>query len=159
MKKRKWNPDDLSPAVASSRSLREVIIRLRLIPAGGNYQTVQRMIIEQGLDTSHFLGKGWNVGLKFVPVKRTPLKQLLKKGSFVQTFKLKRRLFFEGLKSEHCELCGWASRSEDGRIPLELDHKNGDRNDNRLTNLRILCPNCHSLQPTHRGRNIRSRKK
>lgn len=43
--------------------------------------------------------------------------------------------------------------SEDGRIPLELDHINGDRHDNRLENLRVLCPNCHSLKPTHRGLN------
>ena len=45
-------------------------------------------------------------------------------------------------------------KSIDGRIPLELDHINGDRHDNRIKNLRILCPNCHSLQPTHRGRNM-----
>ncbi|MGB4076287.1 MAG: HNH endonuclease [Minisyncoccia bacterium] len=38
-------------------------------------------------------------------------------------------------------------------MPVELDHVNGDRHDNRIENLRILCPNCHSLKPTHRGRN------
>jgi predicted HNH restriction endonuclease len=41
----------------------------------------------------------------------------------------------------------------DGRVPVELDHINGDKNDNRLENLCILCPNCHSVQPTHRGPN------
>lgn len=55
------------------------------------------------------------------------------------------------------ERCGWAERAEDGRIPVELDHKNGDRFDNRFENLQILCPNCHSLQPTHRGKNVKSR--
>ncbi|MDE1988391.1 MAG: HNH endonuclease, partial [Patescibacteria group bacterium] len=43
-------------------------------------------------------------------------------------------------------------------LPLELDHINGDRHDNRLENLRILCPNCHSLKPTHRGRNMNKHK-
>lgn len=59
----------------------------------------------------------------------------------------------DGLKPACCEECGWAKISNDGRLPLELDRINGDRNDNRIENLRILCPNCHSLQPTHRGRN------
>lgn len=70
-----------------------------------------------------------------------------------QSFKLKSRLFSEKLKIPCCEECGWAKKSEDGRIPLELDHINGNRRDNRLENLRILCPNCHSLKPTHRGLN------
>jgi 5-methylcytosine-specific restriction endonuclease McrA len=69
------------------------------------------------------------------------------------------RLFAAGLKKRECEVCGWAEVSADGRIPLELDHINGDKNDNRLDNLRILCPNCHSLQPTHRGLNQRRRQK
>jgi len=43
-------------------------------------------------------------------------------------------------------------KTPDGYLPLELDHINGDHHDNRLENLRILCPNCHSLKPTHRGR-------
>ncbi len=54
-------------------------------------------------------------------------------------------------------MCGWNKTTKDGRLPLELDHINGDSRDNRLTNLQILCPNCHSLQPTHRGLNKKAR--
>ncbi|KKQ13143.1 MAG: hypothetical protein US27_C0015G0001, partial [Candidatus Moranbacteria bacterium GW2011_GWF1_36_78] len=53
--------------------------------------------------------------------------------------------------------CGWHKVSKDGRLPLELDHINGDSKDNRIKNLRVLCPNCHSLKPTHRGRNIKKK--
>lgn len=127
---------------------------LGLIPAGGNYAQINKSITRMSLDTSHFTGKGWNVGLKFAPRKSVPLEDLLIKNGTAQSHKLKKRLYASGLKLPKCELCGWAKVSEDGRIPLELDHMNGDHSDNRLENLRILCPNCHSLQPTHRGRNI-----
>ena len=72
---------------------------------------------------------------------------------------LKQRLFRAGLKTEKCEMCGWAAQAPDGRIPVEIDHMNGDKTDNRIENLRILCPNCHALQPTHRGLNRKRRKR
>ena len=128
------------------------------MPAGGNYQQVQARIAALGLDTSHFSGMGWNVGLAFRPRPPRPLEELLVANRFCNRRDLKARLFAAGLKKRECELCGWAKMSEDGRIPVELDHINGDPSDNRLENLRIVCPNCHSLQPTHRGLNKKSRR-
>lgn len=87
-----------------------------------------------------------------------PLVDILVLGSDYQRFKLKARLFREGLKKPLCEECGWCTRSDDGYLPLELDHINGDRHDNRIENLRVLCPNCHSLKSTHRGRNRKKRR-
>ncbi len=57
-----------------------------------------------------------------------------------------------------CSCCG-ISKWMDGPISLEIDHINGINNDNRLENLRILCPNCHSQTDTFRGRNIKKLKK
>lgn len=152
-KQRSWTDEQLIDAVGQSKSIRNVLILLGLIPAGGNYAQVKYAIERLGLDTSHFTGMGWNVGLKFVPRQSVPLETLLVANSKVQSYKLKKRLYASGLKQPMCELCGWAKTSIDGRIPLELDHINGDHSDNRIENLRILCPNCHSLQPTHRGLN------
>lgn len=156
---RSWSDDDLRNAVVTSRSYREVIRRLNLIPAGGNYNQIQTRIAELKLDTAHFTGRRWNTGLRYVSKRRSPLEKILIVGSKVQSFKLKRRLFDEGLKHPACELCGWSERSVDGRIPVELDHINGINTDNRIENLRILCPNCHSLQVTHRGKNKKVRLK
>ncbi len=152
-KKRTWTEAQLKEAVAKSNSMRGVLIELGLIPAGGNYQHVSQSIKRLGFDNSHFMGMGWRRGKKYDFVPQQSLESILKKDSDFQSFKLKKRLFLAGLKSPKCEICGWAEISNDGRIPVELDHINGDHRDNRLENLRILCPNCHSLQPTHRGRN------
>lgn len=152
--KRSWSDQQLIDAVAVSRSYRNVLLLIGLVPAGGNYEAVKKRIQQLRLDTTHFMGKGWNREWTFDPRKPAiALELVLVEGRSTQSYKLKKRLFLAGMKQELCELCGWAERSEDGRIPLELDHINGRHDDNRIENLRILCPNCHSLQPTHRGKN------
>jgi len=150
--------DQLKNSLAHAKSLRQVLIDLQLRPAGGNYAQIKKFIQEANLPSGHLQGQAWNKGLKqtFRPIHK--LEDILTLGSHYQSYKLKKRLFSAGLKPRYCELCGWAKISNDGYLPLELDHINGDHFDNRIENLRILCPNCHSLQPTHRGRNIRKRK-
>lgn len=153
MKKRSWPQERLLGAVEKSTSFRQVLKSIGLKPAGGNYAQVKKYVRELKLDTSHFKGKGWNKGLHFEFVPKIPLKNILVANSSFQSYKLKKRLIQEGIKTPQCEECGWTRRSDDGRLPLELDHINGNALDNRLENLRILCPNCHSLKPTHRGCN------
>ena len=143
-------------AVDKSSSYRQVLSALSLQPTGGNYAQLKKYVGELELDTSKFKGHAWNKGMKGLSVFRIPLENILKENTNFQSYKLKRRLIISGLKQAKCELCDWAMPAADGRIPLELDHINGKRTDNRLDNLRILCPNCHSLQPTHRGKNRES---
>ena len=153
MRTKSWTEKQFFDAVKQSKSIRQVLFKLHLQPAGGNYSQVKKFISYYKMDNSHFKGKGWNKGFTGIGKPLRSLDSILKRNTEFQSYKLKKRLYLEKLKKPKCELCGWAERSEDGRIPLELDHINGDRLDNRIENLRILCPNCHSLQLTHRGRN------
>jgi 5-methylcytosine-specific restriction endonuclease McrA len=82
------------------------------------------------------------------------LEEILTVNSTYRTAHLRERLFCAGLKKRKCEGCGlteWMGEA----IPLELDHVNGVPDDHRLENLRVLCPNCHALTPTWRGRRNR----
>ncbi len=153
MKSKRWSIDQLKQAVIKAKSIRQVIKTLGLIPAGGNYQQINQAIKNNKLSTKHFTGQTWNKGMRGIGKPRWTLDQILVKNSNFQSYKLKQRLFDNKLKPKYCEECGWQKTSDTGHLPLELDHINGDHFDNRLENLRILCPNCHSLKPTHRGRN------
>jgi len=149
----RWSEPQLRDAEGVSRSVRGVLVLLGLVPAGGNDRAVQRRIRELGISTAHSTGKGWNHGRSCNPRPTTPLELSQVPGRWTSTQGLKKRLVQAGLKQMKCELCSWAEVSIDGRTPVELDHINGDHEDNRLENLRILCPNLHSLQLTHRGSN------
>jgi Zn finger protein HypA/HybF involved in hydrogenase expression len=145
-----YSEEDLRKAVKTSTSIRQVLEKLDIVPAGGNYQTTNRRIKKLNIDISHFTGQAWNRG-KVIGPKR-PIEEYLIENSVVQSFKLKGRLIAEGLKEHKCECCGiteWNGKP----APIELDHINGNHHDNRLENLRILCPNCHAQTDTYRGKN------
>lgn len=155
MNKRKWDNKTFIQVVNTSLSYAEVIRKLDLKVAGSNYDTVKRKITELNLDTSHMTGKIWNQGKRYRPIKRAkPLKEVLVKHStWVNTNNLRKRLLNEGLKERKCECCGntkWMGEP----IALELHHINGIKDDLRIENLQILCPNCHAFTDNYRGKNI-----
>jgi hypothetical protein len=87
--------------------------------------------------------------------KRCPARKsarfYLHRGSFISSHKLKLKLLEDGLKKRSCEHCNqheWMGEP----IPIELHHINGNRFDNRLRNLQLLCPNCHALTDNHAGK-------
>ena len=149
--KNQYSIEDFRKAVAENVSVAGVLRQLGLRPVGGNYKTVHRLIKEYGLDSSHFTGQGWNVGLKFRP-KDPVLDEtvFVKDSNYKCSWRLRER-YKKRTGITHCEQCGLTSWQEKA-IPLEIHHVNGINTDNRIENLKLLCPNCHALTNNYRGR-------
>lgn len=80
--------------------------------------------------------------------KQVPLQEILVENSNYKSSDLKKRLIKEGLKEDVCEICGCTNIWNNNPLTLQLDHINGNHHDNRIENLRIICPNCHSQTET-----------
>jgi hypothetical protein len=135
-------------AVAASSSFAETLRRLGLGPSGGNWRTLQRYCRDWGIPTDHFDPYAASRGRRGA----VPLEQVLVAGSNYPRKDVKRRLFEQGIKARRCELCGQGELWRGRRMALIIDHINGIRDDHRLENLRIVCPNCAATLETHCGR-------
>lgn len=155
MKKNERTEQDYRDAASKSFSIAGMCRALGLGAFGANYRRVHKAIKEYNIDTSHFTGQGWNVAYALDPNEshRKELSEILVKNStYDNTNSLKLRLLYENLKERKCERCK-RTEWEGQPIPLQLHHVNGDRSDNRLENLQLLCPNCHALTDNYCGKN------
>jgi hypothetical protein len=138
----KYIKEWLEPIVKKSLSWAQVCRELGLKPATGSQSHIKKVSIDLNIDFSHFKGSAWNKGRTFL--KRN-VKEYLFLGCTEPSHRIKEKLIRDGLKEKKCEFCSISTWKEKD-LPLELDHKNGNHLDNRLENLQILCPNCHSIK-------------
>ena len=92
-RKRSWTEVQLKEAVRGSTSYRQVLVKLNLRDAGGNYSQIKKYIKEYGLNIKHFKGKAWNKGLTGIGKPRVPLDKILVKGTYFHSFQLKKTFY------------------------------------------------------------------
>ncbi len=148
--------ENLKNTITQSRTYSEVLKRLGIRAAGGNFDTLKKYIKKYEIDITHFEAyKVRNEKLSefrknFV---KKDIQDYLVEGSDYNRGHLKERLYSEKIKERKCEICGQGEEWNGKKMSLILDHINGIWNDNRIENLRIVCPNCNATLDTHCGKN------
>jgi len=155
--------ETITNIIKSSRNKLQVLKKIGWDTRTVGYRKLNKYIKNNNIDVSHFESKQENynktLGLSVKNLKQ-PIENYLVSGSTYQsTSSLKKRLYSEALKQPICEECGQDEHWREKHISMILDHINGIHDDNRLENLRMLCPNCNAALPTHCGRNSKRTKK
>ncbi len=148
----RYTEDEARRAIVASLCWAEALRRLGVRPSGGHHKTLKKWALRWRISTDHFDANAARG--RAGSTRRRPIETLLVAHSTYARGHLKARLYNEGLKRRACELCGQGETWQGRRMSLILDHVNGVGDDNRIENLRIVCPNCAATLETHCGRNI-----
>jgi hypothetical protein len=136
-KYREYSDEDVINYSKHTYSIAQLLKKLDLMPTGGNYYTMKRLLQKLKVNTSHWKGQAWSKGQQ--------LKDWSKYSSGVKSFR-KHLLKERDFKCESCNRKTWNKK----QIPLEIHHVDGDRTNNKLDNLKVLCCNCHATTETWR---------
>lgn len=157
MASKKYNKERMLEIVPVSTSWSNLLFNLKLKVTGGSHRHIQNIVNGYEISTAHFTGQGWSKGFtkenndivaKVTKAITIPDSEVFVKNSTYPGSKLRNRLLKIGwiykCGNKSCNISEWLGKP----ITLHVDHINGIHNDNRLVNLRFLCPNCHQQTET-----------
>ncbi len=137
-KYRNYSNNDLIMFSKEVKSMAQLLRKLNLKVVGGNYAHMKQLLQKLGIDCNHWTGKAWNRG-----------QRLKNWDSYSKVKYFRKHLIKErGIQCQSCQLKTWLNFP----IPLEIHHVDGDRTNNKLDNLLLLCCNCHSQTDNWRGK-------
>ena len=153
----KYTKEWLEELCSSSFSYAEVLRKAGRKQGGGTQETLRKKIQEFNIDISHFTGQGWNghsnTTAKTGKTEKYSLEEVFCKNSSVTPKVLRGYVERHNILEYKCVNCGCDGNWQGGKISLEIDHLDGENTNNSIENLRYLCPNCHALTDTYRGKN------
>lgn len=154
---RQYTKEWLEELCSESYSYSEVLRKAGRKPGGGSNETLKRKILEYDIDISHFTGAKWQQSPNYIPQigsrEKYTIEEVFTENSTISQKVMRGYVERHKLIPYVCDKCGCDGNWQDGIISLELDHIDGDNTNHTLSNLHYLCPNCHALTKTYRGKN------
>lgn len=143
--------DELRKVISESRSISQVFGRIGLCRSSDQYRPFRKAMLDLGISIEHFKGSYGPDGQFSAALTND---DIFIEHSPVAAATVKRALRRDKLIPYHCALCPNDGTWQGNPLSLQLDHENGINTDQRLKNLRWLCPNCHSQTPTYAGKSL-----
>lgn len=144
---------DIQNIIESSETYSEMLRKLGWKVLNCNYKKIKKLIIDNKYETKKLLSMSEFTKKYHTNHRESKIEDVLVENSSFSRTALKVKLYKHNLKKRRCEMCGQGELWKEKKMSLILDHINGISDDNRIENLRILCPNCNATLDTHCGKN------